>query len=295
MKKRQDPPALSKGRATTGSSRRNQQNVISYPGKGPVRDKKRYTRPKVDNSTRHMTVKKRVNRTKAYADSRSSLQTKMTPLYVWGDFDIPFLLLALALLGFGLVMLFSASYARAYYYEDSSFYYIGRQMVWSLIGIIGMIAASFINYQWLRRFAWPLYFVSLGLCALAYAFDAYNGARRTVYIGPINFQPSEIGKFALILLFAHLMSKDQKKMKNLWDGTLRYLVLFGIMAVIVVLQPHLSATVLMAGITVVMLFVGGASIMHLLGIGAVGVAGIAAMVFTMWGFFPTVLRTFWFV
>ncbi len=232
-----------------------------------------------------MTVKKRVSRSKAYADSRGSLQPKVTPLYVWGDFDVPFLLLALALLGFGLVMLFSASYARAYYYQDNSFYYIGRQMLWSVIGVVGMVAASFVNYQWLRRFAWPLYFASLALCILPYAFDAYNGARRTVYIGPLNFQPSEIGKFALILLFAHLMSKDQKKMKHLWDGTLRYLVLFGIMAVIVVLQPHLSATVLMAGITVVMLFVGGANIMHLLGVGTVGVAGIAAMVFTMWGFF----------
>ena len=59
-----------------------------------------------------MTVKKRVSRSKAYADSRGSLQPKVTPLYVWGDFDVPFLLLALALLGFGLVMLFSASYAR---------------------------------------------------------------------------------------------------------------------------------------------------------------------------------------
>ena len=124
-----------------------------------------------------MTVKKRVSRSKAYADSRGSLQPKVTPLYVWGDFDVPFLLLALALLGFGLVMLFSASYARAYYYQDNSFYYIGRQMLWSVIGVVGMIAASFVNYQWLRRFAWPLYFASLALCILPYAFDAYNGYR----------------------------------------------------------------------------------------------------------------------
>ena len=86
-------------------------------------------------------------------------------MYIWGDFDIPFLLLTLALLGFGLVMLFSASYARAYYYKDSSFYYIRRQIMWSIIGVVGMIAASFVNYHWLekiclaavRRFDCPVY------------------------------------------------------------------------------------------------------------------------------------------
>ena len=213
------------------------------------------------------------------------MRTKEAPLYIWGDFDMPFLLLVLALLGFGLVMLFSASYARAYYYQGSSFYYIGRQIRWSIIGVAGMIAASFVNYHWLRKFVWPLYAASLGLCMLCYLFEAEGGARRWVSIGPVNFQPSEIGKFALILLFAHLMSKDQDKMNNLWMGTLRYLALFGALAVVVVFQPHLSATILLAGITVAMLFVGGAKIQHLIGVGVTGLAGIAAMVFTMWSFF----------
>lgn len=74
-------------------------------------------------------------------------------------------------------------------------------------------------------------------------------------------------------------------MNNLWMGTLRYLALFGALAVVVVFQPHLSATILLAGITVAMLFVGGAKIQHLIGVGVTGLAGIAAMVFTMWSFF----------
>ena len=153
-----------------------------------------------------------------YKASRKAAPSKVTPLYIWGDFDIPFLLLTLALLGFGLVMLFSASYARAYYYKDSSFYYIRRQIMWSIIGVVGMIAASFVNYHWLRRFVWPLYAVSIALCMACYLFEAENGANRWVRIGPVNFQPSEIAKFALILLFAHLMSRDQDKMDQLWLG-----------------------------------------------------------------------------
>ena len=216
---------------------------------------------------------------------KGSLERKVPPLYIWGDFDLPFLLLTLALLGFGLVMLFSASYARAYYYKDSSFFYIRKQIMWSIIGIVGMIAASFVNYHFLRKFVWPLYAVSIVLCMACYLFEAENGARRWVRIMGINFQPSEIGKFALILLFAHLMSKDQDKMNRLWEGTLRYLVLFGALAIVVVMQPHLSATLLLAGITVAMLFVGGANILHLLTIGGIGIAGIVAMVVTMWSFF----------
>ena len=241
-------------------------NVIAYPGKV--------------SSDRRRTGEKR-----KYQDHSNSLKPRVTPLYIWGDFDIPFLLLTLALLAFGLVMLFSASYARAYYYEGSSFYYIRRQIIWSVIGVVGMIAASFVNYNWLRRFVWPLYFASLALCMACYLFEAEGGARRWVRFGPVNFQPSEIGKFALILLFAHLMSKDQDKMKKLWSGTLRFLILFGAMAVIVVFQPHLSATLLLAGITVAMLFIGGAKVQHLIAVGATGIAGVAAMVFTMWSFF----------
>ena len=264
MRENRSNPALNR-RRISGASRANAgDNVVVYPGRSSSAGKKKESR---------------------YRSSKSSLRTKEAPLYIWGDFDMPFLLLVLALLGFGLVMLFSASYARAYYYEGSSFYYIGRQIRWSIIGVAGMIAASFVNYHWLRKFVWPLYAVSLGLCMLCYLFEAEGGARRWVSIGPVNFQPSEIGKFALILLFAHLMSKDQDKMNNLWMGTLRYLALFGALAVVVVFQPHLSATILLAGITVAMLFVGGAKIQHLIGVGVTGLAGIAAMVFTMWSFF----------
>ena len=70
----------------------------------------------------------------------------------------------IVIMGYGLVMLFSASYARAYYYKDSSFYYIRKQIIWSVIGIAGMIGASFINYHYLRKFVWPLYVGSILLC-----------------------------------------------------------------------------------------------------------------------------------
>lgn len=227
MKKRQDHPALQRGRTTEGrrTVKTRTNNIVSYPGNRAVGQKRKYSRPTASSRSERLAVKKRVS--KGSTVNKHTLGNKVPPLYIWGDFDVPFLLLTLALLGFGLVMMFSASYARAYYDFDNSFYFIGRQIVWSMIGITGMIAASFVNYHWLRRFVWPLYFVSIVLCMACYLFDAYNGARRSIYIGPLSFQPSEIGKLALIFLFAHLMTKDQDKMGRLWEGTLRYLVLFG--------------------------------------------------------------------
>ena len=263
MRERRNHPSSNKRRMNVTG--RVPSNVVQYPGN-------RAGTGRTGGPTR-------------YKASRKAAPSKVTPLYIWGDFDIPFLLLTLALLGFGLVMLFSASYARAYYYKDSSFYYIRRQIMWSIIGVVGMIAASFVNYHWLRKFVWPLYAVSIALCMACYLFEAENGANRWVRIGPVNFQPSEIAKFALILLFAHLMSRDQDKMDQLWLGTARYLALFGAMALVILPQPHLSATLLLLGITLSMMFVGGSRIKHLMGLGMLGVSGMAIIVLAMPTFF----------
>ena len=130
MRERRNHPSSNKRRMNVTG--RVPSNVVQYPGN-------RAGTGRTGGPTR-------------YKASRKAAPSKVTPLYIWGDFDIPFLLLTLALLGFGLVMLFSASYARAYYYKDSSFYYIRRQIMWSIIGVVGMIAASFVNYHWLRKF-----------------------------------------------------------------------------------------------------------------------------------------------
>ena len=250
MRERRNHPSSNKRRMNVTG--RVPSNVVQYPGN-------RAGTGRTGGPTR-------------YKASRKAAPSKVTPLYIWGDFDIPFLLL-------------TASYARAYYYKDSSFYYIRRQIMWSIIGVVGMIAASFVNYHWLRKFVWPLYAVSIALCMACYLFEAENGANRWVRIGPVNFQPSEIAKFALILLFAHLMSRDQDKMDQLWLGTARYLALFGAMALVILPQPHLSATLLLLGITLSMMFVGGSKIKHLMGLGMLGVSGMAIIVLAMPTFF----------
>lgn len=251
MKRRQTYPSQSRGR----------NNVTPYPisGKAPA--------------------SKRAAVSRAGASSRTGREQKIPPFYIWGDFDVPFLLLTLALLGFGLVMLFSSSYAYAYYYKDSSFYYIKRQMIYSVVAVVAMIGASFFNYQWLRKFVWPIYFVAIILCVICYFFDPYQGARRWIYIAGFSFQPSEIGKFAIIMLVSHYISRDLKRMGHLWEGILRNMLILAPMALVVVMQPHLSATILLIGITGALMIAGGSRIQQIVGIGGVGLTALATAIF----------------
>ncbi|MBQ9969901.1 MAG: putative lipid II flippase FtsW [Oscillospiraceae bacterium] len=184
-----------------------------------------------------------------------------------GHFDTPFLILVLTLLGIGLVTLFSSSYASSLYYLGNSYYYILRQLFFAVVGVAAMLAASLVNYRFLRNFSWLAYGVSLILMAACYLFPAQQGAQRWIQLGPLSFQPSEIAKFSVILLFAHLMDRDKDKMGRMIEGTWRYIVLYGAVAVILIFQPHLSGTLLIGFIALTMMLVGGTKFSNLLKIG----------------------------
>lgn len=209
-------------------------------------------------------------------------QGNITPIFIIGGrFDMPFLILVLSLLGIGLIVLFSASHASAYYYEGNSYYYIWRQLAFAIAGVVFMLAASFVNYHFIRHFARFLYLLSLVLMAACYLFDPYQGARRWIYLGFTNFQPSEIAKFALILLYAHLIDKYKDKMGDFKIGTMWFICLYLGIAAILLPQPHLSATILIGIIAVTMMLVGGSRFRYLffLGMGAFVFGLIVLVVF----------------
>ena len=121
--------------------------------------------------------------------------------------DFPFLVILLGLLAVGLMMLYSASFAQSMYdtgYE-SSVRYLQKQAVCAMLGLVAMAAASRIPPAFWYRMAWPLYGVSILLLLSVLVFgQSVNGARRWINIAGLQFQPSEIAKFAMILLFARL-------------------------------------------------------------------------------------------
>ncbi|MEG1942998.1 MAG: FtsW/RodA/SpoVE family cell cycle protein, partial [Angelakisella sp.] len=197
-----------------------------------------------------------------------------------GNVDLTFLLLVLVLLAFGLVMMFSASYAYAYYYEDNSFHFISRQLIFAVMGLGAMAFFAAVDYHKWRKFSFPAILVSVVLLALVFTQRSVNDAQRWIFIGDFSFQPSEIAKFAMILLFSHLIDLFHKKMDTFRYGILPFGVILLILAGLIMPEPHLSATVLLFLIAAVMLFVGGLGLKWF-AMGSVGVvvmAGAAMMI-----------------
>lgn len=200
--------------------------------------------------------------------------------YVSGKLDITFLSFVLILFTIGLVMLFSASYAYSYEYYGNSYKFITRQALFGAVGIVIMLGISKIDYHFWRRFAWIAYAVTiimLGVLLVLPPMVDGMDVKRWIVIGPVNFQPSEVAKFAVILLFSSLIAANQKQMKSF-----RFIVflvfLLGLTCGLVVLEPHLSATVLIFAIGVALLVVGGIPKRYIFaGAGAAAGLGVLAV------------------
>ena len=183
------------------------------------------------------------------------------PLYEAGEsVDYPFLFLVLLLLAVGLIMLYSASYAQSEYdtgYEIST-KYLQKQAVCAAIGLIAMYFFSRIPARLWYRLAWPLYGASIVLLLSVLVIgQEVNGAKRWINIAGIQFQPSEVAKFAQIVLFARLTRHFGRRAKQFRFGVMGFgMALMGIL-IPLALEKHLSAIMLMGMVAVVMMFVAG--------------------------------------
>jgi len=192
--------------------------------------------------------------------------------------DIPFLILLLLLLTVGLAMLYSASYAQSEYdtgYTVST-KYLQKQGICALIGIGAMVVMSRIPADFWYTMAWPLYGISILLLLLVLLFgESVNGARRWIHIAGIQFQPSEIAKFTMIVVFARLTREFGGSARQFRYGVLGFGgALMGIL-IPLALEKHLSAIMLMGLVAVVMMFIAGTNPRWLLagaGVAAVFVA-----------------------
>ena len=174
--------------------------------------------------------------------------------------DPVFLTLVLLLLGVGLGVLYSASYAQSRYdtHYESSVRYLLKQGVCAVMGLGGMWLFSRIPAKLWMKLAWPIYGLSivLLLCVLLFG-QSVNGARRWISIAGLQFQPSEIAKFAVILLFARLTRLFGTRTKEFRYGVLGFgAALLGIL-IPLALEKHLSAIMLIGMVGVCMMFVAG--------------------------------------
>ncbi|MCR4645894.1 MAG: FtsW/RodA/SpoVE family cell cycle protein [Oscillospiraceae bacterium] len=200
-----------------------------------------------------------------------------------GTIDLTFVLVLLILLGLGIVMMFSASYAIAINEEKDGYYYALRQIIFAGAGLIAMIIISFFDYHLLAKkgVAVAAYAVSVVLLILVPIIGTDQGTGITRWIklpGGLTFQPSELAKFAVVILFAYLIDQNFDKMKKFSTGVVPYVILVGIIVGLLMLQPHLSCSLLILMIGVTLVFVGGAKWWHILLIVLIGALAMAGLV-----------------
>ena len=193
--------------------------------------------------------------------------------------DLPFLVMVLTLVAFGLVMLYSASYAVALYRRNDAFAYIRPQLLFAAVGLIALYLASRVDYHIYHKLAWPMLALSLVLLVVVLFMPEYNGCKRWIVLpGLGTLQPSEIAKFSVILTFSHIISLNHQRMKRFSVGVLPFAAILGVLAVLMLLEPHLSGTLLLFGIGAVLMFVGGTGMRWFALAGGLGAAAIVGAV-----------------
>lgn len=199
-----------------------------------------------------------------------------------GRMDISFFFLIVVLVTIGLVMVFSASYATSLNENDSGLYLVMKQTAFVAMGLVAMYVLSYIPYQLYLRMYKLIYFVCLILTATALLFEGKGDARRWIRLGGFTFQPSELMKFALIVTFAALISKNYRQMGTFKKGIMEFFVYLIPVLGVVAFQRHMSCMLLMIIICGGMMFVAGSKIYYLLGLIPVGL--LFAVILQLAGF-----------
>lgn len=191
--------------------------------------------------------------------AKTTLKNKRNNFFQSGKIDITFLSIILILLTIGLVMLFSASYAYSLEYYNSSYKFIIRQAIFAVVGIAAMFFTSRMNYHFWQKVSWFVYLATIPMLVLLLIMPPMvsgSGVRRWIAIGGFSFQPSEIAKFAIIILLSTLIAANQKLMCR-WKFVAFLFSILIVTCVLVVAEPHISGALLIALIGLVLIFIGG--------------------------------------
>ncbi len=229
---------------------------------------------------RGLFARKRVRRAPEQSRSQGQSQGQSVSRPAAGRLDLPFLLLALLLTVLGLVMLFSASFPSANYESGDPAYYLKRQALFAVVGLAAMVVMARMDYQRLRGMAKILMYLSFFLLVLVLVPGVgitHNNATRWLgKDGVLTFQPSEIAKLAIIIYFADSISKKKNLMENFKYGIRPYILILAVFAGLMLLEPHLSGTILIVSTGVVLMIVGGIDKRWVIG----GLSGVAAVGFS---------------
>lgn len=190
-----------------------------------------------------------------------------------GDMSLSFFAYVMILLIVGLVMMSSASYAWAYSEYGDGLYYAKNQALNAVIGFIAMVFFINFDYHNFKRIEVPLlkkfniagiFYIGVAVLLVAVLVIGNTeggsmGAKRWIDIGPVNLQPSEVAKLAIVVFFAYSMERDGKKMNTFKTGIIKYAGLLGLYILLIGLEKHISGILLVSAIAVSMILCGGAN------------------------------------
>jgi cell division protein FtsW len=182
-------------------------------------------------------------------------------------YDVKLLFAVLFLVGIGIVMVYSASSALALKKYGSDFYFLKKQALFSLLGIVALVIFSHIPFRIYSSLTYPMLFTALGLL-LAVQFSglgsAAGGSLRWLRLGPVTFQPVELARMALIVFMAYSLNKKRDALHCFGIGFVPHVILLIILGVPLLLQPDFGSVVIFGTLVWIMMFVAGVPIRHLL-------------------------------
>ena len=196
-----------------------------------------------------------------------------------GRLDIPMLAMVLAILIIGVIMVLSASFARAYYETGNPVSVFRRHLLFVGGSLVIMYVASWMRPGFIRKYSKLLMLLAIALLAAVLVVGRRAGGA-TRWIGPEGrggFQPSELAKLAVILYFPAIACRYKDKIRTIRYGILPFLIWLGAVAVLLILEPHYSATIIIAVLGATVMFTGGCSLKQLAVVGALGVAAIVVL------------------
>ena len=199
--------------------------------------------------------------------------------FVNNPIDFTLVITILLLLSIGLIMVLSASSPSALAEDGNSYSYFSKQLIFAVLGIIAMLFISKIDYRFYQKFykhAWVIAFILLALVLVA--GRTINGAKRWIYVtDTLSVQPSEIVKILMIIFYAGILVKNRDELSKYGKGFIKHILFLAPIIVLLLLEPHFSASIVIIGICSVMMIMAGCKFWHFLATG--GLVGIPAAIF----------------
>ncbi len=212
------------------------------------------------------------------------------------EVDFMMLTVTIALAVYGLIMVFSASYYFSISENGNPFYYLVRDGIWVVLGLVLMCFGILVDYRkWNNK---VLILGLLGICFMLLVLvltplgSEANDATRWIRLGPISIMPGEIAKMGMIFFIAWFCSENTKKIRSFTRGMLPILVVTGVFAMLIVKQPNLSTAITLVGIVLVMMLVAGMRWIYIFFLTGAGVAGIMALILGVGGYWQERFMTF---